>query len=92
MDSFYLLMMILCVEHKYPTELMKAELAVKLGLLEKQLSRWFYHRRLKDEKILREEILTLGKQDLSSGVIQDHGSGLKQDSCSSAKQRDYKLA
>lgn len=76
-------------EHKYPTEPMKAELAVKLGLTEKQVSGWFCHRRLKDKRIL---IDAPGKQDLSSGVIQDRGSGLKQDSCSSTKQGDYRLA
>jgi len=71
---------------------MKAALAEKLGLTEKQVSGWFCHRRLKDKRILRDETHTPGKQDLSSGVIQDRGSGLKQDSCSSTKQGDYKLA
>ncbi|XP_057515219.1 homeobox-DDT domain protein RLT1 [Amaranthus tricolor] len=79
-------------EHKYPTESMKAELAEKIGLTEKQVSGWFCHRRLKDKRIINGELNPPGRQDLSSGVIQDRGSGLKQDSCSSTKQGDYKLA
>lgn len=79
-------------EHKYPTESMKAELAEKLGLTEKQISGWFCHRRLKDKRIINGELNPPGRQDLSSGVIQDRGSGLKQDSCSSTKQGDYRLA
>ncbi|XP_043720631.1 homeobox-DDT domain protein RLT1 isoform X2 [Telopea speciosissima] len=75
-------------EHKYPTESMKAQLAEEIGLSEKQISGWFCHRRLKDKK-LREEACANGRQDLSSGVIQEHGSGLRQDSCSSTKQGDY---
>ncbi|KAL2941967.1 Homeobox-DDT domain protein RLT1 [Bienertia sinuspersici] len=79
-------------EHKYPTESMKAELAEKLGLTEKQISGWFCHRRLKDKKIINGESNPNGRQEFSSGVIQDRGSGLKQDSCSSTKHGDYKLA
>ncbi|XP_042484461.1 uncharacterized protein LOC122064768 [Macadamia integrifolia] len=76
-------------EHKYPSESMKSELAEELGFSEKQISGWFCHRRLKDKK-LREEACANGRQDLSSGVIQEHGSGLRQDSCSSTKQGDYR--
>ncbi|XP_043692668.1 homeobox-DDT domain protein RLT1-like [Telopea speciosissima] len=76
-------------EHKYPSESMKSELAEELGLSEKQISGWFCHRRLKDKK-LREEVCANGRQDISSGVIQEHGSGLRQDSCSSTKQGDYR--
>ncbi|XP_021843316.2 homeobox-DDT domain protein RLT1 isoform X1 [Spinacia oleracea] len=79
-------------EHKYPTESMKTELAENLGLTEKQISGWFCHRRLKDKRIINGELNPLGKQEISSGVIQDRGSGLKQDSCSSNKQGDYRLA
>ncbi|KAJ8446865.1 hypothetical protein Cgig2_016175 [Carnegiea gigantea] len=78
-------------EHKYPTESMKAELAEKLGLTEKQVSGWFCHRRLKDKRLLKDEANAAGRPDLSSGV-QDRGSGLKQDSCSSTKQGDYMVA
>uniref|UniRef100_A0A803L3U3 Homeobox domain-containing protein n=1 Tax=Chenopodium quinoa TaxID=63459 RepID=A0A803L3U3_CHEQI len=79
-------------EHKYPTESMKAELAENIGLTEKQISGWFCHRRLKDKRIINGELNPPGRQELSSGVIQDRGSGLKQDSCSSTKQGDYRLA
>ncbi|KAJ4970480.1 hypothetical protein NE237_003579 [Protea cynaroides] len=75
-------------EHKYPSESMKSQLADEIGLSEKQISGWFCHRRLKDKK-LREEACANGRQDLSSGVIQEHGSGVRQDSCSSNKQGDY---
>ncbi|KAK3001514.1 hypothetical protein RJ639_020806, partial [Escallonia herrerae] len=77
-------------EHKYPTESMKLELAESIGLTEKQVSGWFCHRRLKDKKLLNGDAYAHGRQDRSSGVIQDHGSGLKQDSCGSTKQGDYR--
>ncbi|XP_019462330.1 PREDICTED: uncharacterized protein LOC109361332 isoform X1 [Lupinus angustifolius] len=77
-------------EHKYPTEEMKAELAVELGLTEKQVSGWFCHRRLKDKRLLKDEAVVNCRQDRSSGVIQDRGSGLGQDSCGSTKHGDYK--
>ncbi|KAI3797839.1 hypothetical protein L1987_33103 [Smallanthus sonchifolius] len=77
-------------EHKYPTETMKAELAESIGLTEKQVSGWFCHRRLKDKKLPNDEVGPHGKQDRSSGVIQDRGSGLRQDSCGSTKQGDNK--
>lgn len=79
-------------EHKYPTDSMKAELAEKLGLTERQISGWFCHRRLKDRRLLTEEAHATGRQDLSNGVLQDQGSGLRQDSCGSTKRGDYKLA
>lgn len=71
---------------------MKADIAEKLGLTEKQISGWFCHRRLKDKRIINGELNPPGRQEFSSGVIQDRGSGLKQDSCSSTKQGDYRLA
>ncbi|KAL5565870.1 hypothetical protein UlMin_029034 [Ulmus minor] len=77
-------------EHKYPTEEMKVELAEQLGLTEKQISGWFCHRRLKDKRLLKDETGTNGRQDRLSGVIQDRGSGLGQDSCGSTKQLDYR--
>ncbi|GAB4855985.1 hypothetical protein Ancab_024624 [Ancistrocladus abbreviatus] len=79
-------------EHKYPSESMKAELAEKLGLTEKQVSGWFCHRRLKDKRLSRDEGYATGRQDLSSGVVQDRGSGLRQDSCGSTKQGDHRPA
>lgn len=75
-------------EHKYPTEEMKLELAEELGLTEKQISGWFCHRRLKDKRLLKDEAFANGRQDRSSGVIQDRGSGLGQDSCGSSKHGD----
>ncbi|GFQ02895.1 pancreas/duodenum homeobox protein 1 [Phtheirospermum japonicum] len=76
-------------EHKYPTEPMKLQLAVSIGLTEKQVSGWFCHRRLKDKKSINDEKFEKhGKQDRSSGVIQDRGSGYRQDSCGSTKQGD----
>ncbi|XP_023521704.1 uncharacterized protein LOC111785543 isoform X1 [Cucurbita pepo subsp. pepo] len=74
-------------EHKYPTEEMKSQLAEQLGLTEKQISGWFCHRRLKDKRFC--ETYTSVRQDRSSGVIQDLGSGLAQDSCGSTKNGDY---
>ncbi|KAF9591646.1 hypothetical protein IFM89_005227 [Coptis chinensis] len=76
-------------EHKYPTESIKAQLAEEIGLSEKQVSGWFCHRRLKDKNMLIEARL-IGRQDFSSGIIQDRCSALKQDSCSSTKPGDYK--
>jgi hypothetical protein len=69
---------------------MKSQLAEQLGLTEKQISGWFCHRRLKDKRLLRDEACASGRQDRSSGVIQDRGSGLGQDSCGSTKHGDYR--
>lgn len=69
---------------------MKAELAESIGLTEKQVSGWFCHRRLKDKKLPNDEVGPHGKQERSSGVIQDRGSGFRQDSCGSTKQGDTK--
>ncbi|AET00237.1 putative transcription factor Homobox-WOX family [Medicago truncatula] len=77
-------------EHKYPTEELKLAIAEELELTEKQVSGWFCHRRLKDKRLLKEEANANGRQDRSSGVIQDRGSGLGQDSCGSSKHGDYK--
>ncbi|XP_021888938.1 uncharacterized protein LOC110807939 [Carica papaya] len=71
---------------------MKLKLAEQIGLTEKQVSGWFCHRRLKDKRLLRDEAYAFGRQDRSSGVIQDRGSGLWQDSCGSTKQGDYRNA
>ncbi|TYG87942.1 hypothetical protein ES288_A13G255300v1 [Gossypium darwinii] len=73
---------------KFPSDEMKARLAVQIRLTEKQISSWFCHRRLKDKR--RDESYPNGRQDHSSGVIQDRGSGLRQDSCGSIKQGDYR--
>ncbi|XP_058107783.1 homeobox-DDT domain protein RLT2 isoform X2 [Magnolia sinica] len=77
-------------EHKYPSESMRAQVALEIGLSEKQISGWFCHRRLKDKKLLKEESYVNGKQDISNGVMPDHGSGLRQDSCGSTKPGEYR--
>ncbi|KAK6144083.1 hypothetical protein DH2020_020903 [Rehmannia glutinosa] len=77
-------------EHKYPTEPMKIQVAEAIGLTEKQISGWFCHRRLKDKKLIKdiERYTPGGRQDRSSGVVQDRGSGHRQDSCGSTKLGD----
>ncbi|KAL1544996.1 hypothetical protein AAHA92_21773 [Salvia divinorum] len=77
-------------EHKYPSESMKIQLAESIGLTEKQVSGWFCHRRLKDKKLINGENHATVRQERSSGVIQDRGSGHRQDSCGSTKQGDDK--
>ncbi|KAK5810468.1 uncharacterized protein LOC108467854 [Gossypium arboreum] len=73
-------------ELRFPSDEMKAQIALQVGLTEKQISSWFCHRRLKDKK--RDEYV--GRLDHSSGIIQDRGSGLWQDSSGSIKERDYR--
>lgn len=75
-------------EHKYPTEQMKAQMAETIGLTEKQVSGWFCHRRLKDKRLSVGETYDNTRQDRLSGVIQDRGSGHKQDSCGSRQEGD----
>lgn len=40
----------MAVAESYPSEALRAELSVKLGLSDRQLQMWFCHRRLKDRK------------------------------------------
>lgn len=42
-------------EEKYPSEAVRAELSVQLGLSDRQLKMWFNHRRLKDRKCKEDE-------------------------------------
>ncbi|XWS71264.1 hypothetical protein CRYUN_Cryun03dG0123400 [Craigia yunnanensis] len=70
-------------EHRFLSDEMKVRMAVQIGLTEKQISGWFCHRSLKDKR--RDDSYANGRQDHSSGVIQDCGSGLRQDSCGSVK-------
>lgn len=61
------------VVETYPSEALRAELAVKLGLSDRQLQMWFCHRRLKDRKGLVEKRAKKGASPgmtpaLSSGV------------------------
>ncbi|XP_010251578.1 PREDICTED: homeobox protein ceh-13-like [Nelumbo nucifera] len=51
-------------EHKYPIESMKLQLAEEIGLLEKQVSGWFCHRRLKEKKLSKDEAYACARQDL----------------------------
>ncbi|XP_039064094.1 uncharacterized protein LOC120209106 [Hibiscus syriacus] len=74
-------------ELRFPSDEMKAQIALQVGLTEKQISSWFCHRRLKDKR--RDENAN-GRVDHSSGVIEDRGSGLRQDSSGSIKERDYR--
>ncbi|CAA2960415.1 homeobox-DDT domain RLT2-like [Olea europaea subsp. europaea] len=76
----------------YPSEELRAELSVKLGLSDRQLQMWFCHRRLKDRKAPAEKQQTkraspaavAGPSGRSSGemavnnteVENEHGSGL----------------
>ncbi|XP_021604487.1 homeobox-DDT domain protein RLT1 isoform X3 [Manihot esculenta] len=43
-----------------------------------------------DRRLSKDETCAIGRQDRSSGIIQDRGSGLWQDSCGSTKQSDYR--
>lgn len=57
----------------YPSEELRAELSVKLGLSDRQLQMWFCHRRLKDrkppsEKRQKKEVSPAMVAGLSSGV------------------------
>ena len=67
---------------------MKEESAKSVGLAEKQVAGGFCHRRLKDKRLANPEAYANGRQDRSSSILQDRGSGLRQDSCGSTKQGD----
>ena len=68
---------------------MKSQFAKQIGLSEKQVSGWFCHRRLKDKKIMEGEVYANGKH--YNGLVHDHTSGHRQESCSSTKQGDRHL-
>ncbi|KAH6780630.1 hypothetical protein C2S52_011867 [Perilla frutescens var. hirtella] len=60
----------------YPSEALRAELSVKLGLTDRQLQMWFCHRRLKDrkppaEKRQKKSVLTAEVAEFSSGVVHE---------------------
>ncbi|XP_027170848.1 homeobox-DDT domain protein RLT2 isoform X1 [Coffea eugenioides] len=72
----------------YPSEAMRAELAMKLGLTDRQLQMWFCHRRLKDrkppgEKRVKKEASPGMVGALSNGVgkelVGGYGGGMKND-------------
>ncbi|GER53295.1 homeodomain-like transcriptional regulator [Striga asiatica] len=56
----------------YPSEALRAELSVKLGLTDRQLQMWFCHRRLKDRKAPQEKKL---KKSASSSAAAGSPSG-----------------
>ncbi|PIA31231.1 hypothetical protein AQUCO_05100028v1 [Aquilegia coerulea] len=51
----------------YPSEALRAELSVKLGLTDRQLQMWFCHRRLKDRKV--QPMKKQKKESISSPVM-----------------------
>lgn len=60
----------------YPSEALRAELSVKLGLTDRQLQMWFCHRRLKDrkpsaEKRQKKSALTSAVAEFSGGVVHE---------------------
>nr|AMP82916.1 chromatin assembly factor 1 subunit [Catalpa bungei] len=57
----------------YPSEALRAELSVKLGLSDRQLQMWFCHRRLKDRKVPTEK--RQKKSASSSAVAGSSGGG-----------------
>lgn len=57
----------------YPSEALRAELAVKLGLSDRQLQMWFCHRRLKDRKGPVEK---RAKKEASPGMVPRLSSGV----------------
>lgn len=72
-------------EHKYPSEAMKSQLAEATGLTEKQISGWFYHRRLKDKKLPNGEQDAPRRQDKLAVTVLDHANAHREDSCGSTK-------
>ncbi|XP_020529479.1 homeobox-DDT domain protein RLT1 isoform X2 [Amborella trichopoda] len=68
-------------EHKYPPESLKVQFAWKWGLSMKQIQVWFWHRRLKDKKVFKEDALANGEQDTQR---------IRQDLVSSSKQGESK--
>ncbi|CAJ2642212.1 unnamed protein product [Trifolium pratense] len=62
----------------YPSEAIRAELSVKLGLSDRQLQMWFCHRRQKDKKaapvmVKKEVDVALTSAPFEEGVRHDHG-------------------
>lgn len=59
----------------YPSEELRAELSLKLGLSDRQLQMWFCHRRLKDRKPPAEK---RQKKEVPPGVVAGLSSGAGQ--------------
>eukprot|EP00252_Welwitschia_mirabilis_P023707 TRINITY_DN6779_c0_g1_i1.p1 TRINITY_DN6779_c0_g1~~TRINITY_DN6779_c0_g1_i1.p1 ORF type:complete len:482 (+),score=121.73 TRINITY_DN6779_c0_g1_i1:1486-2931(+) len=82
LENFY-------AEYKYPSEAMKARIAMELGLSDRQVQGWFCHRRLKDKKLMKEEALNGARHSSGSGGgIPDTCNGAKQESSGSGKTGD----
>ncbi|CAK9144879.1 unnamed protein product [Ilex paraguariensis] len=63
-------------EENYPSEALRAELSVKLGLSDRQLQMWFCHRRLKDRKTPQEK---RPRKDASPAAVIGSSGGLGED-------------
>lgn len=66
----------MCVVETYPSEALRAELSVELGLTDRQLQMWFCHRRLKDrkpsaEKRQKKGTVTPAAAEFSSGIVHE---------------------
>lgn len=64
------------VVETYPSETLRAELSVELGLTDRQLQMWFCHRRLKDRKPSAEKRQKKGSvapavAEFSSGIVHE---------------------
>eukprot|EP01018_Ginkgo_biloba_P030813 Gb_27855 [translate_table: standard] len=60
-------------EHKYPSEAMKAKLAVELMLSEKQVHKWFCHRRQKEKRVKNADTGS-GRKPIPSSCLNKDGS------------------
>lgn len=67
----------MCLVETYPSEALRAELSVKLGLTDRQLQMWFCHRRLKDRKPSAEKrqkksnVTSAAAPEFSSGIVHE---------------------
>lgn len=69
-------LLFLCLVESYPSESLRAELSVKLGLTDRQLQMWFCHRRLKDrkpsaEKRQRKSAITSAVAEPSNEIVHE---------------------
>lgn len=78
-------------EEKYPTEAMKAKLAVELLLSEQQVHKWFCHRRQKEKKSKINDTNSGGKQYPGIGLRKDGSRKVKRLSLSSLKRVENQM-
>ncbi|KAH9315050.1 hypothetical protein KI387_023677, partial [Taxus chinensis] len=64
-------------EHKYPSEVMKANLAVELMLSKEQVHKWFCHRRQKEKKLKKADIGMGHKPHTNRNLKKDGGKKVK---------------